>query len=65
MVIFNTNKLNPAWTKGEVVGTKYGLSTNGWINTELFEAWFVEHFIPNAVSSRLLFLLLDGHSMHY
>ena len=34
-------------------------------NTELFEAWFVEHFIPNAVSSHPLFLLLDGHSTHY
>ena len=41
---------------------KYGLSA---INTDLFEAWFIEHFIPNAVSSRPLFLLLDGHSTHY
>ena len=65
MVIFNASKLNSAWTKGEVVGTKYGLSANGWINTDLFEAWFIEHFIPNAVSSRPLFLLLDGHSTHY
>ena len=65
MVIFSAVKLNTAWTKGEVVGTKYGLSSNGWINTELFEAWFIEHFIPNAVSARPLFLLLDGHSTHY
>ena len=65
MVIYNASKLNPDWTKGEVVGTKYGLSMNGWINTDLFEAWFMEHFIPNAVSSRPLFLLLDGHSTHY
>ena len=65
MVIFNATKLNPVWTKGEVVDTKYGLSTNGWINTKLFEAWFIEHSIPNAVSSRPLFLLLNGHSTHY
>ena len=65
MVIYNAAKLNPAWTKGEVVGTKYSLIVNGWINTDLFEAWFIEHFIPNAVSSRPLFLLLDGHSTHY
>ena len=39
-----------------------GLSANGWINTDLFEAWFIEHFIPNAVSSHPLFLHLDGHS---
>ena len=65
IVIYNAAKINPAWTKGEVVGTKYGLSANGWINTNLFEAWFIEHFIPNAVSSCPLFLLLGGHSTHY
>ena len=58
-------KLNPAWTKDEVPGTKYGLSSNGWINTNLFEGWLIEHFIENAVSACPLFLLLDGHSTHY
>ena len=65
MVIYDAAKLNPAWTKDEVPGTKYGLSPNGWINTDLFEGWFMEHFIENAVSARPLFLLLDGHSTHY
>ena len=65
MIIFSASRLNPAWTKGEVPGTQYGLSQNGWINNELFESWFIEHFIPNAVSARLLFLLLDGYSTHY
>ena len=65
MVIFNASKLNPAWTKGEIPGTQYGLSANGWINSDLFEVWFIEHFIPNSVSARPLFLLLDGHSTHY
>ena len=37
------------------------MSANGWINTDLFEA----RFIPSAVSSHPLFLLLDGHSTHY
>ena len=39
--------------------------SNGWINSELFEGWFIEHFLENAVSARPLFLLLDGHSTHY
>ena len=65
MIIFNATKLNPASTKGEVLGTKYGMSTNGLINTDLFEGWFMEHFIPNAVSTCPLFLLHDGHSTHY
>ena len=65
MVIFDAQKLNPAWTKGECPGTKYGLSSSGWINSELFEAWFSEHFLVSAVSARPLLLLLDGHSTHY
>ena len=65
MVIYDAAKLNPAWTRGEVPGTKYGLSSNGCINTDLFEGWFLEHFLENAVSARPLFLLLDGHSTHY
>ena len=65
MVIFDAQKLNPAWTEGEFPGTKYGLSSNGWINTELFEAWLSEHFLEHAVSARPLLLLLDGHSTHY
>ena len=65
MVIFDVQKLNPSWTEGEFPGTKYGLSSNGWINTELFEAWLSEHFLEHAVSARPLLLLLDGHSTHY
>ena len=44
MVIFDAKKLNHAWTAHEIPGTKYGLSDKGWINTDLFEGWLVEHF---------------------
>jgi len=40
-----------AWTQGEVPGSKYGTSDKGWIITELFESWFNELFLPNAVSA--------------
>ena len=65
MVIFDAKRLNPEWTNGEFPGTTYGLSDNGWINTELFEAWMSEHFLQHAVLARPLLLLLDGHSTHY
>ena len=65
MVIFDAQKLNPLWTERKFPGTKSGLSQNGWINTELFEAWLSEHFLKHAVSARPLLLLLGGHSMHY
>lgn len=65
LIIFDTKKIQHAWTKDEVPGSKYGTSEKGWITTELFESWFTELFLPNAVASRPLLLLLDGHSTHY
>ena len=65
MVIFDAKNLNHAWTDKEVPGTKYGLSDKGWITTDLFEGWLIEHFLHYAVSVRPLLLLLDGHSTHY
>ena len=63
-VIFDAKCLNHDWTDGEVPGTTYGLSSNGWIDSELFHGWLTNHFLKHAVGSRPL-LLLDGHSSHY
>ena len=65
MVIFDRKTLNPKLTIGEVCGTMYGMSKNGWIDTELFSLWFSEHFLAYAPPIRPLLLLLDGHSSHY
>ena len=64
-VIFDAKNLNVEWTNGEVPGTTYGLSEKGWVDTELFRGWLVDHFLKHAVATRPLFLLLDGHSSHY
>ena len=64
-VIFDAKNLNAEWTEGEVAGTTYGLSEKGWVDTELFRGWLVDHFLKHAVAARPLFLLLDGHSSHY
>ena len=37
-VIFDAKLLNIDWKNGEVVGTAYGLSTKGWVDSELLEA---------------------------
>ena len=52
-------------TRDEVPGTFYGLSHTSWMDTELFEEWFKNHFLVHAPSVRPLLLLLDGHSSHY
>ena len=64
-VIFPRKSLNPALTKGEVPGTLYGLTGNGWMNRELFYHWLTHHFLLYAPATRPVLLLLDGHSSHY
>ena len=36
-VIFDAKMLNLDWAKGEVPGTRYGLSATGWVDTHLFK----------------------------
>jgi len=36
---FDVKKLCHAWTRGEVLGTSYGLSDKGWVTTELSLSW--------------------------
>ena len=65
MVIFDRKTLKPDMTVGEVPGTMYGLSSSGWMDSELFYMWFTHHFLAHAPPVRPLMLLLDGHSSHY
>ncbi len=44
-VIFDRKTLNQDLTRGEVPGTVYGLSSSGWMDTELFKEWFLNHFL--------------------
>ena len=64
-VIFDRKTLNKDLTQEEVPGTVYGLSSSGWMDTELFKEWFLNHFLNYAPSSRPLILLMDGHSSHF
>ena len=64
-VIFDAKGLNYEWTRGQVPGTRYSLSSTGWVDTELFKGWLNKHFLKHAVGSRPLLLVLDGHSTHY
>ena len=63
-IIFDAKQLNHLWTRGEVSGTRYGLSDSGWTDRGLFLGWLEEHFL-GAVPARPLLLLVDGHSSHY
>ena len=41
-VIFDAKRLNMEWRKDEVVGTAYGLSAKGWVDSELFTPILLE-----------------------
>lgn len=43
-VIFDAKSLNKEWTTGEVPGSTYGMSSKGWVDTELFRGWLTDHF---------------------
>ena len=65
MVIGDHKTLSPELADGEVPGTLDGLSTKVWIDLELFNDWFVHHFLVYAPSTRPLIHFLEGHSSHY
>ena len=65
MVLFDRKVLKPESTVGEVPGTLYGLTDNGWSNSEMFSLWFQNHFLRHIPAVRPVLLLLDGHSSHY
>lgn len=64
-IIFQGKQLNYQWTRGEIPGTRYGVSESGWTDRDLFRGWLMEHFLTHAVAGRPLLLLVDGHSSHY
>ncbi len=65
LVIFDRKSLKPELTLGEVPGTMYGLSDSGWIDAEIFESWFTNHFLAYVPPVRPILLLMDGHSSHF
>ena len=64
-VVFDRKQIRQELTYGEIPGTTYAGTGNGWVNAEIFDSWFSKHFLTHAPSARPLLLLLDGHSSHF
>ena len=64
-VIFDSKNLKPELANGEVPGTMYGLSSNGWMDSDLFDQWFTQHFLAYAPPTRPMLLSLVCHSSCY
>ena len=65
LVIWKRKTMAPEMATGEIPGTLYGFSENGWTNSILFDSWFKKLFMRYAPASRPLILFMDGHSSHY
>ena len=42
----------------------YAKSESGWVDSDLFKAWFEKVFLVHAVSQCPVLLLVDGHGSH-
>ncbi len=65
LIVLATKTLNPKMAIGEVPGTVYSSSDNGWMTTGILDEWFAQHFLLYAPPVCPLLLLMDGHSSHF
>ena len=65
MVIFDGQRFNPEWSKGEIPNMLYGISEKGSTDQELFSFWMTQLFVKFIPPARPVLLLIDGHSSHY
>ena len=65
LIVWKRKTMAPEMATGEIPGTHYGFSENGWTTSILFDSWFKKLFMRYAPASRPLILFMDGHSSHY
>ena len=63
-VIYTGKYLMANCTNGGPIGSRYGVSPNGWMTTSAYIDWFRNIFIPSLPEERPVLLVLDGHSSH-
>ena len=51
-------------TNGGPIGSRYGVSPNGWMTTSAYIDWFRNILIPSLPEERPVLLVLDVHSSH-
>ena len=64
--IFKGKRHNADLMNGTAPGAKYTMSDSGWSNTDVFQQYIEEQFLPNVcgkpTSQQPILLLLDGHT---
>ena len=65
LIVWKRKTMVPEMATGEIPGTVYGFSKNGWTNSIIFDSWFKKLFLRYAPASRPIILFMDGHTSHY
>ena len=65
LIVWKRKTMPPEMATGEIPGTHYGFSENGWTNSILFDSWFKKLFMRYVPACRPLILFMDRHSSHY
>ena len=63
-IVYSGQRLMKDHTLGGPIGTRYSVSTNGWMTGLTFVNWLQSLFIPSLPQERPVLLILDGHTSH-
>ncbi|XP_053376521.1 uncharacterized protein LOC128547554 [Mercenaria mercenaria] len=64
MIIFKGQRLNKGIVSNAPTNTLFATSKSSFIDRELFQDWFENHFLKYLPSTRPVLLILDGHTSH-
>lgn len=67
LIIFKGKNMWDQWSAPEGTGypgTSYAVTSNGWMETTVFENYFTNVFLKALGSERPVLLICDGHSTH-
>ena len=66
-VVYKAETVDPSWTVGGPQGTRYAVSSAGWMETAQFHEWFLKMFrlaVEGLLKTGPVLLFVDGHNSH-
>ncbi|CAG4996929.1 unnamed protein product [Parnassius apollo] len=65
LIVFKGKSVWDTWTSEDgYPGTRYAATSNGWMESSVFENFIQKIFLPTVGEKRPILLLYDGHSTH-
>lgn len=65
MIVYKGKNVWDSWISSDAYpGTSYAATTNGWMESKVFEMYFKKTFLPAIGNQRPVLLIYDGHATH-